>query len=134
VLIGDDFYVLANSEFDPNQHVQWRLFNKKFGKFGSETIHNPGFELIGRNPVLAPKDCFIYHLDFVIRDQKTRASKSLRYSELGQENHMERFQILPENSWQLMPILDLEILDFLNQNIRLIKKIRAKASRWENFD
>ena len=131
VLLEDNFYVLANSEFNPNQHVQWRLFNRNFGSFGSDEIHNPGFKLIDRYSFLSPPDCAIYHLDFAVRDHESRVSKSLRYSKLGQDNDMQRFQILPEKDWQLMPVPDFEILDFLNENIQLLKKSRSSSLNWE---
>jgi hypothetical protein len=110
-----NFKVITNELFNPENHVQWRFFNRNFGTFGKSTIHNPGFELIERKLIYAPPECAIYHLDFVVRDLAERIKKMEGYNLLGQPSNMQPIQIGNIDEKLSGPIPDSEVLEFLKK-------------------
>jgi hypothetical protein len=122
--INGKFRVLDLPEFEPQNHIQYRFFSRTFGSFGSQYIHNPGFDLSERKLVLAPSDCAIYHLDFVLRNHARRVEKMERYLSLGQPPVMNIMQLGPERVKFSNKIIDKEILKFLKRNKGLINGIQ----------
>jgi hypothetical protein len=116
VMIGQDFFTLLNSDFIPEKHMQFRFVNKHAHIFGKTVPHTYGFDLIEKNKVVAPISCAIYHLDFIVRSQDFRRQKSEVYDSLGQRKEMKNIQLGILDSPRFAPILDLEILDFLEKN------------------
>jgi hypothetical protein len=126
VEVKDKFYILSNPEFSREKHIQIRLFNRTYGSFGNQHIHNPGFSADEREIVIAPNECAIYHLDFVIRDINVRMKKSIKYDALGQTPETRPYQILDDKDWKLSEIPDAEILEFLNEHKKLIMGLKPK--------
>lgn len=125
-----EFFFLKNKEFTLENHVQYRFFNRNFGDFGSNEMHNPGFELEPREIIKAPDECAIYHLDFIFRDIQNRKRKSAKYNDLGQITEHQKYQILPEENWITSQLLDDEINQFLKTNLNLIRFIQKHSKNW----
>ena len=110
-----EFKIITEDTFNSEKHIQWRFFNRSFGTFGTNSIHNPGFELNERKLIYAPPECAIYHLDFVVRDLAQRVKKMNGYNLLGQPSSMQIIQLGIQDEEQCAVIQDGEILQFLQK-------------------
>jgi hypothetical protein len=124
VMMNGNFFSLMSEDFIPERHVQFRFVNKYSRKFGMETPHNPGFLFDERKKIIAPISCAIYHLDFLVRSQTFRASKSAIYDSLGQAPHMKNIQTGSQKNPKFATIVDTEVLNFLIKN-------KEKFFEWE---
>ena len=110
-----EFKIITHEIFNPEKHIQWRFFNRNFGSFGTNSIHNPGFELNERKLIYAPPECAIYHLDFVVRDLPQRVKKMNGYNLLGQHLDMQLVQLGIQHEEQYGAIQDSEVFEFLGK-------------------
>lgn len=128
VMINKRFYCLMSDDFIPEKHIQYRFVNKFSRKFGMDAPHNPGFLFDETKKIIAPLNCGIYHLDFLVRSQATRELKSATYDSLGQGKHMRNIQLGTIGEARFIPIFDEEILNFLNANSDIFYEWRLNDS------
>lgn len=133
-LEGDEVVFARNPLFGQRglDH-QFRLFQRDAVSF-DHGIHTPGFRVDDGDALLAPDECFIAHLDWVLKDYDTRKQKVASYDRQRPDagsgfTYYYLYEDFPSEEYHFTPLRDPEIV-LLTRSLTNRASSKRNPIRW----